>query len=133
MQIIPTVNILYNKISNQLIFCHNHKHVVIIDVESYRVINMYTHSNYFDVNIDNICRYVNHNTLAINHSSNIIALWNLESYEIHTRPKPNGIINLTALIYYNTYIYKNKFQKISLTNFIYPINLSNSNPNILEK
>ncbi|AKI79552.1 putative BTB/POZ domain-containing protein [Acanthamoeba polyphaga mimivirus] len=120
LQIIPTVNILYNKKSDQLIFCHDHKHVVIIDVDSYSVINMYTHSNYFDVNIDNICHYVNHNTLAINHSSNIIALWNLESYEIHTRSKPDGIINLTALIYYNTYIYKNKFQKIFVNEFYLP-------------
>ncbi len=120
LQIIPTVNILYNKKSNQLIFCHDYKHVVIIDVDSYRVINMYTHSNYFDVDINNICFGANRNTVAINHSNNIITLWNLKSFETKTRSKSNDSINLIGLLQYNKYIYKNKFQKIFIEKFCSP-------------
>lgn len=120
LQIIPTVNIIYSKKLNQLIFCHNHKHVVVMDVDSYHVINMYTHTNYFDVNIDNICFGAKHNTLAINYSSSIIILWNLESYEKHNRTKPDDTVNLIALIYYDTYIYKNELQKIFINEFHLP-------------
>ncbi|AKI80502.1 putative BTB/POZ domain-containing protein [Acanthamoeba polyphaga mimivirus] len=122
LQIIPTVNIIYNKKMNQLIFCHDHKHVVVIDADSYRVINMYTHSIYSSVNINNICYNADNNTVVINHSNNVITIWNLVSYDTYTHPKFNSTINLIGLLYHNRYIYKNKFRKIFIKNFYLPVN-----------